>query len=449
MSNLTTLFRQHFFHGGVHPAEGKELTAAMAIQPTPLLDRYTVLIQQNIGAPPKPIVKAGDLVKKGQRLAEPGGFVSVPVHAPTSGKVAAIEDVPGPFGIPAPAFVIEADGQDEFDSGLAPIPDFSGAAPDVLRDRIRDAGLVGMGGAAFPTHVKLSPPADKKIDVLILNGAECEPYLTADHRLMLETPEDILAGAAIFAKVLGVKEIWIGIENNKPDAIRTLSARAAEFGVKVVGLKVRYPQGAEKQLIYALTGRKVPAGGLPMDAGCVVQNVGTAAAAAAAVLRGEPLIERATTITGRPVVRPGNWRLRIGTPLGKALELAGGIAEQPAKLIFGGPMMGLALYSLDVPVMKSTSGILLLTHDEVAQFTSEPCIRCGRCVDVCPMTLMAGPLSVMAEAERYDLAEEANIMDCMECGSCAYVCPARRPLTQHFKRAKAEVAAMRRKRQAK
>lgn len=433
-----------FFRGGIHPHGHKELTSSSPIQTAPLLDKYYVILQQHIGAPPNLVVKDKDLVKKGQMLAEPGGFVSAPVHAPTSGEVKLL-DWHSSSGVKLPAVQIDADGADEWAPDIHPCPDWENREPAKLREKIARAGVVGMGGAAFPTAVKLSPPPNKKIDVLILNGAECEPYLTADHRLMLESPEKILQGAAILAKVLGVKTVLLGIEQNKPDAIAKLSGLAKSGGVTVVPLRVMYPQGAEKQLIFALTGRKVPAGGLPMDVGCVVQNVGTAAAVADAVVEGKPLIERVTTITGSPVVRPGNWRLRIGTTLAEALTLTGGIKSQPAKLLLGGPMMGHAQTSLDTPVAKNSSGILLLSHDEVAQYGSQACIRCGRCVDVCPMSLMPGPLSVMIESERFELADYAHATDCVECGCCAYVCPSLRPLVQHLRRGKAEIIAKRKK----
>ncbi len=439
---------EHFrkFQGGVHPKEGKELSEEKAIQEAPLLDKYTVILHQHIGAPPKLEVAKGDEVKKGQLLASPGGFVSAPVHSPTSGKIAAITECSGPTGAKMAAVEIESDGKDEWGSPLEPIGEWQGIAPDDLKKRVSEAGIVGMGGAAFPTHVKLSPPPEKQIDTLILNGAECEPYLTADHRLMLEEPGKVLEGASILARILDVTRIFIGIEKNKPDAIKLLQEKAVNYSnITVTGMRVRYPQGAEKQLIYALTGRKVPAGGLPMDVGCVVQNVGTAAAVTEAVKEGKPLFERITTVTGEPVSNPGNWRFRIGTPVSKALELAGGVDYPPAKVILGGPMMGFAQSTLKVPVMKNSSGILLLADTDVTQFTSEPCIRCGRCVDTCPMALLPGTLSVMIESEKFDLAENYHIMDCIECGSCAYVCPAHRPLVQHFRRGKAEVNAKRRK----
>lgn len=434
-----------FFKGGVHPKEGKALSSGKEIQTVPLLDKYTVILQQHIGAPPKLIVEKGAEVKKGQLLAESGGFVSAPIHSPTSGTVSDITEIDGPMGAKMKAVEITADGKDEWGSPLQPIKDWKNTNPVELKERVSAAGVVGMGGAAFPTFVKLSPPEGKNIDVLILNGAECEPYLTADHRLMLENPEAVIEGAAILAKILNVKTIIIGIENNKPDAIKILKEKVGNTGIKVQGLRVRYPQGAEKQLIYALTGRKVPAGGLPMDVGCVVQNVGTAVAVKEAVTDGKPLIERITTVTGDPVVNPGNWRVRIGTPISKVLELAGGIKYQPAKVILGGPMMGFAQKNLNPTIMKNASGLLLLSLEDISQYTSEACIRCGRCVDACPMELLPSTLSVAAENEVFDMTEEYRVMDCMECGSCAYVCPAHRPLVQHFKRAKAEITAKRRK----
>ena len=436
----------HFlFKGGVHPKEGKKLSCSNAVQDAPLLDKYTVILHQHIGAPPKTVVKKGDEVKKGQVLAEAGGFVSAPIHSPTSGTVSAMLDISGPMGLKMAAVEITADGKDEWGSPFNKIEEWDSVDPKDLKNRVADAGIVGMGGAAFPAAVKLSPPPEKKIDTLILNGAECEPYLTADHRVMLEKSDAVLEGAAIIAKILDVKNVYIGIEGNKPDAVEALSRKADHYNIKVKKLRVRYPQGAEKQLIYAVTGRKVPAGGLPMDVGCVVQNVGTAAAVKEAVVDGKPLIERVTTITGECVANPGNWRLRLGTPISKAIELAGGIKYQPGKVIMGGPMMGFAQKNLDATIMKNASGILLLDKEDVSQFSSEPCIRCGRCVDVCPMNLLPGTLSVAAENEVWEIAEDYFIMDCMECGSCSYVCPAHRPLVQHFKRAKAEIIAKRKR----
>jgi electron transport complex protein RnfC len=423
------------FKGGVHPNDSKALSAHKPIQEAPLLDRYQVIMHQNIGAPPELLVKKGDEVKKGSLLAKASGFVSVPLHAPTSGTVKSIEKVAGPTGIHVPCIVIEADGEDTWESPFEPIPDWASADPAELRRRVWDAGIVGMGGAGFPAHVKLAPPE------VILNGAECEPYLTADHRLMLEQAEDVVLGAAIIARIIGLDSAVIGVEENKPDAIEALNAVAGKYNIRVQALPVNYPQGAEKQLIYAITGREVPVGKLPMDVGCVVQNVASAAAIAEAVVKGIPSIERITTVTGKPLADPGNWKLRIGTPVSKALELAGGITEQPAKLLLGGPMMGIAQSSLEVTVMKNTSGVLLIANDEVSQYTSEPCIRCGRCVECCPMQILPATISQAVENNRFDWAEKLNVMACIECGSCSYSCPSHRPLNQHFKRAKVEIQA--------
>jgi electron transport complex protein RnfC len=427
------------FKGGVHPNDSKALSAHKTIQDAPLLDTYKVIMHQNIGAPPELLVKKGDAVKKGSVLAKASGFVSVPLHAPTSGTIKAIDKVPGPTGISVPCIEIESDGEDQWDSPFEPISDWQHADPAVLKQRVWDAGIVGMGGAGFPSHVKLSPPEDKTIDMLLLNGAECEPYLTADHRLMLEEAENVVVGAVILARILGLETGIIGVEENKPDAIKALEVVAGKYNIGVQSLPVNYPQGAEKQLIYAITGREVPVGKLPMDVGCVVQNVASAAAIAEAVVKGRPSIERIATVTGKPLVNPGNWRLRIGTPVSKVLELAGGITEQPAKLLLGGPMMGIAQNSLDVTVMKNTSGILLIAADEVSQYTSEPCIRCGRCVDCCPMQILPATISQAVENKRFDWAEKLNVMACIECGSCSYICPSHRPLNQHFKRAKVEI----------
>lgn len=429
------------FKGGVHPNDSKALTARKPVETAPLLEVYNVIMHQNIGGPPELLVKKGDEVKKGSVLARASGFVSAPLHSPTSGTVKAIGKCHGPTGIAVPSIEIAADGNDEWGSPFEPFADWQNADPKELRQRVWDAGVLGMGGAGFPAHVKLSPPEGKKIDMLILNGAECEPYLTADHRLMLEQAEDVLLGAAILARILGLETGVIGIEENKPDAIEELQKHADKYNIRVQALPVNYPQGAEKQLIYAITGREVPVGKLPMDVGCVVQNVASAVAVAEAVVKGIPSIERITTVTGKPLVDPGNWRVRIGTPISKLLEWTGGITEQPAKLLLGGPMMGIAQNSLEVTTMKNTSGVLLIAQDEVSLYTSEPCIRCGRCVDCCPMQILPATISQAVENKRFDWAEKLNVMACIECGSCSYSCPSHRPLNQHFKRAKVEIRA--------
>ena len=428
------------FSGGIHPAgDGKNLTCNLAVRTAPLLERYFVLLMENAGKPPIPVVKKGDVVKKYQLIAKADGFVSANLHSPTSGVVNGVVEVPGPMGVPAAAIEIIADGEDCGEPPFEPINNWESADPEILKQRVIDAGLVGMGGASFPTHVKLTPPPDKKIDHLILNGAECEPYLTADHRLMFEKPEKVMRGAAIFGKIMGVRRPQIGVEINKGDAIEALERFEDRYGVSVVPLMVRYPQGSEKQLINAITGREVRSGGLPMDAGCVVQNVGTAAALSDAVIKGIPLVERIVTITGDVVVSPGNWKLKLGTPAIEAVKLAGGVTEEPGKLIFGGPMMGFAQKSFQVPVAKNTSGILLLPTRLAVNYEASGCIRCGRCVQGCPMHLMPCLLSTAIEADRFDLAFQNHVMDCMECGSCAYVCPDHRPLVQNIRRAKAEL----------
>ena len=428
------------FYGGVHPEYKKDLARNLGIEEMPLPDKLVVYFTQNLGAPPQPVVVKGDEVKKGQVIAEPGGFVSAPVHAPSSGKIKSIDVYPHPVGTDMPAAVIIPDGADEWADGCNAERNTSDLPGGEIKSLIQGGGLVGMGGASFPTHVKLSPPEDKKIDLLILNGAECEPYLTADHRLMLERPEEILEGASLFARVLGVQKVIVAIERNKPDAIEVMRQRCEEReGFSVAALDVVYPQGAEKQLIFALTKRKVPAGGLPMDVGVLVQNVGTAFAAYESVRYSRPLIQRIVTVTGRGAVQPKNVLARVGTTFEDLIEFCGGITDETGKVINGGPMMGVAQYSLDASVTKGTSGVVLLHREEIPQFASDACIRCGRCLDVCPMRLNPSALSIFIERMHFDEAEEYNVLDCIECGCCAYVCPSKRPLVHHFRRAKAEI----------
>lgn len=427
------------FSGGIHPKYNKDLAAARAIEAPPLPARLIVYFAQNLGAAPKPIVKKGDAVRKGQIIAEPQGFISVPLHAPTSGTVQVIDVFPHPVGADMPAAVIVPDGKDEWADGLNVERDVSRLDGEAIKMIVRDAGLVGMGGAAFPTHVKLSPPKEKPIDLLIINGAECEPYLTSDHRLMLERPAEILEGASYFAKALGVKDVIVAIERNKPDAIVAMRKSAEKHGFSVRGLDVVYPQGAERQLIFALSRRTVPAGGLPMDVGVLVQNVGTCFAAFEAVRFARPLIERVVCVTGRGVVNPRNLLVRIGTTFGDAIEYCGGRHRDAGKVIGGGPMMGVAQYSLEVGVTKGTGGIVVLKQGEVAQFVGEACIRCGRCVRACPMRLNPSLLGILSERLRFDEAGSNHVLDCIECGCCSYVCPSRRPMVHQFRRAKAEV----------
>lgn len=428
------------FSGGVHPPENKELTAHKPAVRASIPKRAIIPISQHIGAPSKPLVVVGQEVKKGEKIAESGGFVSSPVHASISGKVVDIGNFPHPMGMDVTSIVIESNGMDDWSPTVREIRDYHLLSPDELRNMVQDAGIVGMGGATFPTHVKLSPPKEKPVNIAILNGAECEPYLTSDHRLMLDRPTEIIEGLKIIMKILGVKKGYVGIESNKPDAVEAMRRAASNSPeIEVWPLKVKYPQGAEKMLIKAITGRTVPAGGLPMDVGVVVHNVGTAAAVYDAVRFGRPLIERYVTVTGRGVKEPKNFIARIGTPFSQLIEEAGGLTDQAAKVIAGGPMMGISQYTLDVPVIKGTSGITVLPRSEVSMKPYGPCIRCGRCIDACPMRLQPSFIGLFIEKGHYADAKDYNVLDCFECGSCTFVCPANRPMVQWVKKAKKEL----------
>ncbi len=431
------------FKGGLHPPDGKEYSATKAIEICPLPDELVIPLAQHIGAPAEACVAVGDLVKKGTRIATAKGFVSVPIHASTSGEVVAIEPRLHPMGKALPAIVIKADGTDTWDESLSGT-DPDSLSADELKSRIQAAGIVGLGGATFPTHVKLSPPPEKQIDTLILNGVECEPFLTADHRLMLEESTRILDGIEILRKVLGIERAIIGIEANKPDAIEKLRIEAAPRKIEVQALEVKYPQGAEKQLIDALTGRQVPSGTLPMEVGVVVQNVGTAAAISDAIRRGRPLVERVVTVTGPGIRAPKNLRVRIGTPLQFLVDHCGGLNGEPAKIIMGGPMMGQTQLSLEPPVIRGTSGLLIFREQDLPRLEAGPCIRCGRCIGVCPIHLQPTTIAAYARLDLFDEAAAYHALDCIECGCCTYICPATLPLVQSIRYAKAAIMAKKR-----
>lgn len=438
------------FKGGTHPPHSKKATESLAIERAKEPKVVIIPMQQHIGAPCEPIVQVGDGVQAGQKIGEAKGFVSSPVHSSVSGKVVAVEPRLYSGGMAVPCVVIESDMQNTVSADIAPYGNISSITSEDIKNIIREAGIVGMGGAAFPTHVKLAPPPDKKVDTVILNGAECEPYLTSDHRLMLEYPEDVVFGLQALMKALGVKKGYIGIETNKPDAIEKIyeAAKGIE-GIEVIALKTKYPQGAEKQLIYACTKRQVPSGGLPADAGVVVNNVGTAAAVAKALRTGMPLIERIVTVTGAGVNNPKNLLVKIGTSFNEVIEQCGGLKGKIGKIIAGGPMMGITQFSLDIPVIKGTSGILVLSEEEARLPEPSNCIRCGKCVEVCPINLMPVNISAASLANRHEQAEALNAMDCIECGSCSFVCPAKRPLVDSIRVSKREILARRKKAQSK
>jgi electron transport complex protein RnfC len=426
------------FPGGTHPADKKELSKDRRIEPAPAPARVYIPLVQHIGAPAKPLVDKGAAVKKGQMIGEAGGFVSSPVHASVSGKVVAIEKRPGITGGEVPCIIIDNDQKEEWAEGCNIPADWKKLDRGAFRRKIADGGLTGMGGAIFPTHVKVSPPADRPIDTLIINGCECEPYLTCDYRLMLEQPQRIVEGAEIILRAAGCNRCIIAIEANKPDAYEVMKKHAAgREGMSVEMVAPKYPQGAERQLIKALLKREVPSGGLPMDVGALVNNVGTAAAVCDAVALNKPLIERVVTVTGDGVERPSNFLAKIGAPLTELLEKAG-LKEGAQKLVLGGPMMGLAQYTTDLVVTKGTSGVVMLMEAYGGDFLN--CIRCGRCVQGCPAYLVPSELSMIAEAGEWQLAQEKNIFDCIECGVCTYVCPSKRPIVHLIKLAKNELA---------
>jgi len=432
------------FKGGVHPGDHKELTSGKPIRIVEPPEQVVIPLSQHIGAPCTALVKKGDRVLVGQLIGDSNARLTAPVHSSVSGTVSGIVSIEAPGGRQVEAVSITNDGQYEVSPDLKVDQDPLEMEPAEIIRRIRDAGIVGMGGATFPTHFKLSVPEGKKIDTLIVNGVECEPFLTADHRLMLESGDEIVKGIRVAMRALKVQRAFIGIEENKPDAIETLSRiLVGERSIEVVPLKVKYPQGAEKQLSKTILNREVPSGGLPLDVGVVVINVGTAAAIADALYRGMPLIRRVVTVTGSIVREPGNILARIGTPVSHLVESCGGLTEDFGKVIVGGPMMGIAHHTLDTPVTKGMSGVLLYSKSESKVTEPTVCVRCGKCVQVCPMGLMPGILADMVDAGKCELAQRDHILDCIECGCCAYICPANRRIVQSIRLGKNEITRRR------
>jgi electron transport complex protein RnfC len=431
-----------FAKGGVHPPEGK-LSSGSAIEKLPLPKTVSIPIVQHIGAPAQVVVKKNDKVKVGDIIAKSGGFVSANIHSSVSGTVFKIDNVMDTSGYKKTAVIINVDGDDwkeEIDASDSLKKEIVYSAKEI-RDKIMEAGIVGLGGATFPSHVKLSVPEGIKIDVLIINGVECEPYLTSDHRVMLEKAEEMLVGIKILMKALDVKKAIIGIENNKPDALDHLNNLVNNYqGIEVNPLKVKYPQGGEKQLIKALINREVPSGALPLNVGVVVHNVGTALAVYEAVQKNKPLFERVVTVTGKSVEKPSNFIVRIGTPVSELIDAAGGLPEDTGKIISGGPMMGKAINSIEIPITKGTSGILIVRDKESKRPIENDCIRCAKCVSVCPMGLEPYLLTKLTKLELNEKVENNLVMDCMECGSCSYDCPSGIPLLDYIRLGKSRVS---------
>jgi len=437
--------------GGIHPPENK-LSAGQAIRKIELPAQVVIPLSQHLGAPAKAIVAKGDEVKVGTLLAEANGFVSASISSPVSGKITKIDTVIDSSGYAKPAIFIEVIGDEwlpEIDRSSDLKRECTLSSNEIL-EKIKAAGLVGMGGAAFPTHVKLVPPPDFKAEILIINGVECEPYLTADHQLMLEKSEEILVGVTLLMKVLNVTQAVIGIEANKPDAIKLLTEKATAYpGIQIQGLKMCYPQGGEKQLIEAITGKQVAPGTLPISTGAVVQNISTAFAVYEAVQKNKPLIERVITVTGKDIVTPSNLLVRLGTPMRALLEACGGIPPNIGKLIAGGPMMGRSLTNFDTPITKGSSGILAFNETESLRQPIENCIRCAKCIGVCPIGLEPYLISIVADQNDWEELERLHVMECIECGCCQFTCPAHRPLLDFCRLGKSKVGALLRQRAAK
>jgi electron transport complex protein RnfC len=428
-----------FPKGGVHPPESKKLSEHLAIETLPLPEEVDILLQQHFGAPCKPVVDKKAKVTEGDVIGELAGGLGAPVHASVTGTVKGVGASTNPVSITSASVTIQTDR--DAPTKTYTLEEWRNLPGEELKRRVKAAGIVGIGGAGFPTHVKLSPPPEAKVDMLLINGVECEPYLTTDHRVMLEHPAEIIEGAKIILAMLGIKECHIGIESNKMDAVETLRKAAADkasdgFKVSVDALKVKYPQGSEKQLIESVTKRRVPGFGLPFDVGVIVQNVGTTKAIYEAVALNKPLYEKVITITGKGIARPANLKVRIGTRLSDIVSHLGGTKPDLARIVMGGPMMGFPISTLDVPVTKTTSGVLFLTEDEIDSRAHSQCIRCGWCLDACPMGLQPNEIGVYVEAGRAQDTAKFGLFECFECGCCAFVCPAKRPLVQFIRLAK-------------
>jgi Na+-translocating ferredoxin:NAD+ oxidoreductase subunit C len=440
-----------FSLGGVHPCDCK-ISANAAIESFPIPEVVYISMSQHLGAPAEPIVAVGDKVKVGQQIANANGFISAPVHSSVSGTVKAIEIIKDIAGNPCKAVVITVEGDEWMESierSEAIVSDIKLDAKAIVA-KIQECGVVGLGGATFPTNVKLSPPPGKKAEFLIINAAECEPYLTSDYRVMIEMPQQVLIGASIMMKALGVTQGFVGVEENKPEAIKVLEGYAAKYPqIKIVTLKKKYPQGGEKQLIDAVVGRQVPSMGLPIDAGAVVQNVGTALAVYEAVQKNKPLFEGILTVTGECSGAQKNYKHRVGTPISAIIEAVGGVPDKAAKVISGGPMMGKAISNLDAPTLKGSSSVLFLEEQQTKRHPESNCIRCGKCVDACPMGLEPYLLNKLGRASRMDDLEAERVYDCIECGCCSFTCPAYIPLLDTIRLAKGNVMKIMRSRPKK
>ncbi len=426
------------FKHGVHPPEHKELTRHLGIRRMPFPDEIVLPLRQHAGKPAKACVRVGDRVERGDKVGEADGFVSVPIHSSGAGRVVDIDLWPHIDGTMSPAvrIVLEPHALNVPRPRL--VPRWEGLSPAQVISAVQDAGVVGLGGAAFPTHVKLSPPKDFEVHSILVNGAECEPYLTSDHRTMVEYPERVILGVRIMMHTLGVRKAVVGVERNKPDAIEALGAHLpTDIDITLLPLTVKYPQGAEKMLIQAVTGQEVPSGKLPVSVGVVVQNVGSAAAIAEIFQTGLPLIERIVTVSGEGIRRPQNLIVPVGTKLIDLLDYCGGVTDDAAEVVIGGPMMGVAQSNLDAPVTKGTTGVVVLTSAQIRGERVWPCIHCGRCLEACPVFLNPSLLGDLARSRRYEAMEELHLADCMLCGSCSYVCPSNIPLSQQFAFSKA------------